>query len=113
MSSADLLRLRSIYDQGTSETKRYVLKILGNYSGWDLAGDFLKGVMEDDEKIRHTAFALLRGWYNYSINLSREMNDTEINYVMKIYREMDIESLELPDETKKILNEIPFIFKKK
>jgi len=112
-SSGDLPKLRNIYDQETNETKRFVLKIISKYGGWNIAGDFLKGIKEKDEKIKQTAFAFLNGWYNYSVGLGTEHKETDRNYVMGIYRELNPEKLKLPHNIKKITNEIPFIFGKK
>jgi HEAT repeat protein len=109
----DLAKLRSIYDQGDNDTKRFTLKIISKYSGWSIAGDFLKGINEDDKKINQIAFSFLNGWYNYSIRLGTEQNETEINYVMGIYRNLNFETLDIPSDIKKITNEIPFIFGQK
>ncbi|MGJ8660620.1 MAG: hypothetical protein ACSHXL_01150 [Bacteroidota bacterium] len=109
----DLSKLRSIYDDGTNETKRFVLKIISKYGGWDIAGDFLKGIIEEDEKIKQTAFAFLNGWYYYSIRLGTEQKETDKEYVMGIYTELNFETLEIPYDVKKITNEIPFIFGRK
>lgn len=106
----DLPKLRNIYDLGDNETKRFALKIISKYGGWDIAGDFLKGINEDDNKIKQTAFAFLSGWYNYSIRLGTEQKETEKEYVMGIYKELNFDSLGIPYDIKKITNEIPFIF---
>lgn len=109
----DLSKLRSIYEKGTTETKRFALKIISKYGGWDIAGDFLKGINEKDEKINQTAFAFLNGWYNYSIRLGTEQKEADKEYVMGIYKELNFERLEIPQDIKKITDEIPFIFGQK
>lgn len=112
-SFGDLSRLRSIYDDGNNETKRFVLKAIGKYGGWDIAGDFLKGINEENEKINQTAFAFLNSWYNYSKRLGTEQKKAEKEYVMGIYEDMDFEKLFIPHDIKKITEEIPFIFGQK
>lgn len=112
-SSDDLSKLRNIYDIGSNETKRFVLKIINKYGGWDIVGDFLKGINEGDEKINQTAFAFLKGWYNYSIRLGTKQKDVDQNYVIGIYRDLNIGRLELPSDIKNITNKIPFIFGRK
>jgi hypothetical protein len=109
----DLIKLRSIYDLGTNDTKRFVLKIISKYGGWDIAGDFLKGIKEVNEKINHTAFAFLNKWYNYSITLGTDQKEADKNYVMGIYKDLNLQELELPYDIKKIMKEIPFIFGQK
>ena len=111
--SDDLPKLRSIYDRGTNDTKRFVLKILSRYGGWDIAGDFLKGIKETDEKISQTASAFLNGWYNYSVRLGTAQKETDKEYVMGIYRDLNTETLSLSNDIKKIIDEIPFIFGQK
>lgn len=112
-SFGDLPKLRSIYAEGTSETKRFVLKTISKYGGWDIAGDFLKGINEENEKLNQTAFAFLNSWYNYSIRLGTEQKKEEIEYVMGIYKDLNFEKLNIPYDIKKITNEIPFIFGRK
>lgn len=112
-SKDDLTKLRSIYNQGSSATKRFTLKIINQYGGWDIAGDFLKGIYEKDPKIKAKSFAYLNGWYHYSRRLGTEQKETDRDYVMKIYNNMNFEALDIPRDIKKIVDEIPFIFTKK
>ncbi|MBW8242179.1 hypothetical protein K1F50_05165 [Muricauda oceani] len=109
----DLSKLRSIYDKGTIETKRFALKIISKYGGWNIVGDFLKGINEADKKINQTAFAFLNGWYNYSIRLGTKQKESDKEYVMGIYKELNFERLEVPRDIKMITDEIPFIFGQK
>jgi|GEM_PF-763360 len=106
----DLPKLRDIYDQGTPDTKRFVLKILSKYGGWEIAGDFLKGINEQDEKVMHTACTLLNNWHNYSMRLGIAQKESDKEYVMSIYRSLNLEDLELPYHIRMITREIPFIF---
>ncbi|MEM9676021.1 MAG: hypothetical protein AAF992_25750, partial [Bacteroidota bacterium] len=112
-SSNDLVTLRSIYDQGTNEAKRFTLKIISSYGGWSIAGDFLKGVEEADEKIQQIAFALLSKWYNYTIRLGTEQKENDRNYVLGVYENLNFDELELPKNIRKIIENIPFIFGRK
>jgi len=109
----DLSKLRNTYDFGDNKTKRFVLKIISKYGGWDIAGDFLKGIKEEDKKIKQTAFVFLNSWYNYSIRLGTEQKETDKEYVMGIYKEFNFERFKAPYYIKKITSEIPFIFGQK
>lgn len=111
-SHGDLSNLRSIYDHGTDGTKRFVLKTINNYGGWGVAGDFLKGINAENEKINQTAFGFMKSWYNYSIGLSTEQKKEEIEYVLGIYNNMNFNNLNIPYDIRKITDEIPFIFGK-
>ena len=65
---------RSIYEKGTTETKRFALKIISKYGGWDIAGDFLKELMKKTKKNKPDLCFCIpqREWYNYSIRLGTE-----------------------------------------
>lgn len=109
----DLSKLRSIYDQGTNDTKRFTLKVISRYGGWDIVGDFLKGINEADEKINQAAFSFLNRWYDYSVRLAIDQKKSDKEYVLGIYRDLNFEKCETPIETKKIIDRIPFIFGEK
>lgn len=110
-ASEDLKKLRRIYDLGDNVSKRFVLKIISKYGGWDIVGDFLKGINNEDKKINQIAYALLKGWNNYSIRLGVEQKKTDRDYVMGIYKELNIENCKIPYDIKKIIAQIPFVFK--
>lgn len=109
-SSKDLIILRSMYEEGTHDTKLIVLRIISVYGGWDIAGDFLKGILASDKRINQAAFALLDAWFTYSIRLGTKQKESDRNYVMEIYKNLNIEELELPYNIEEVINRIPFIF---
>jgi hypothetical protein len=110
ISAADIERLRIIYDSGQSETKRFTLKIIGKYGGWSIAGDFLKGIMEPDDKLRETSFALLNSWHKYSVALGTAQRPEDKEYVMNSYNIPLLNKVKLPPDIDRIVKEIPFIF---
>ena len=109
----DLITLRELYDNGTNETKLFILKVINQYGGWDIVGDLLKGIEEADPKLNQLACTFLNSWYYYSIRLARRMEAADRRYVMNIYKNMNIEKTFLPPEIQKVLQEIPFIFGRK
>lgn len=110
-SSEDLSLLRKAYDLGNNETKRFVLRILSQYGGWSIAGDFLKAIKETDEKLQQTGQTLLNSWYNYSIRLGTEQKEQDKKYVMEIYSRLDYEEDEKTSmNSKSLIGKIPFIF---
>ncbi|OJJ15394.1 hypothetical protein BKI52_38925 [marine bacterium AO1-C] len=106
--ASDLPKMRNIYDQGTSSTKRFVLKAISRYGGWGIAGDFLKGIQESDVQLKKTACSFLETWYSYSIRLGAKQPEHDARYVMDIYKNLDL--LDVPENIKKIIDNIPFIF---
>ena len=106
----DLPKLRTIYNEGGNETKRFVLKAISAYGGWAIAGDFLIGLKESDEKLKDTACALLNNWYAYSISLGRKKVKEDKDYVMSVYSNIEKEKLQLPQNIQRIIDQIPFIF---
>lgn len=110
ISTSDIEKLRTIYDLGQNETKRFTLKTISKYGGWSIAGDFLKGVLQPDDKVRETSYALLSGWYKYSIRLGTTQQTEDKLYVMNIYNAGHFNKIKLPPDIDRIVKEIPFVF---
>ncbi|NBW38997.1 MAG: HEAT repeat domain-containing protein [Cytophagia bacterium] len=110
MSIIDIEKLRAIYDSGQNETKRFVLKTISKYGGWSIAGDFLKGILESDEKVRATSCALFSVWYKYSIRLGTTQRMEDKQYVMNIYSTGHFNNIKLPSDIDRVVKEIPFVF---
>lgn len=110
ISASDLEKLRALYDLGKTETRRFTLKIISKYGGWSIAGDFLKGVLQSDEKVRETSYALLSRWYKYSARLGITQKMEDKQYVMSIYNTGSFSKIKLPSDIERIVNEIPFVF---
>lgn len=110
ISTSDIEQLRSIYDLGQSETRRFALKTISKYGGWSIAGDFLKGILQSDNKVRETSYALLTGWYKYSIRLGTTQKPEDTQYVMNIYNTGHFNKIKLPPDIERIVKEIPFVF---
>ncbi|QNR25169.1 HEAT repeat domain-containing protein [Croceimicrobium hydrocarbonivorans] len=112
-SYSDIPKLRAIYDQGNTETKRFALKALFDIGTWEVAGDFLKGISEKDQKLQQTAFSLLQAWHRYSLQLGSRQKESDIDYVLNILNGLEIEQKKLPMHIQRIVQEIPFIFKRR
>jgi HEAT repeat protein len=110
ISTADIEKLRAIYDSGQNETKRFVLKTISKFGGWSIAGDFLKGILQADDKVRETGYALLSGWYKYSIRLGTTQHTEDKQYVMNVYNAGHFSNIKLPPDIDRIVKEIPFVF---
>lgn len=110
ISASDLEELRALYDLGKVETKRFTLKIISKYGGWGIAGDFLKGVLQPDERVRETSYALLSRWYKYSARLGISQGIEDKQYVMSIYNAGSFSKIKLPSDIERIVKEIPFVF---
>ena len=110
-SSGDIEILRSLFDKTGTETKRFCLKAISKYGGWSIVGDYLKAVSENNSDLNSTAYMLLSSWYSYSIGLATPQTEADREYVIKAYEGIDMENLEIPFQTKKIISRIPFIFK--
>lgn len=109
-STDDLEKLRTIYDIGQNETKRFILKTISHYGGWSIVGDFLKGILESDTNLRQMSYSLLNGWYLYSVRLGTTQKHEEKHYVMDIFKKGQFDKRELPQGIERIVKEIPFIF---
>ena len=112
-SAADLAKMRGLYDQANIDTKKFILKAINEYGGWSIVGDFLRAIKHSNVEIKNLAFAFLSKWHNYSIKLAAAQKETDKNYVLNIYKELDIEKLDLPQSIQKIVDDIPFIFREK
>jgi HEAT repeat protein len=109
----DSQKLRVIYSHGFLEVKLFTLKLISKYGGWSIAGDFIKGLNETDEKLNRASYAFLNKWYHYSIKLGTTQNKRDVEYVLNAFDNLTPDALDrAPKDITKILDEIPFIFKR-
>ncbi|MEJ1237319.1 hypothetical protein WBG78_04260 [Chryseolinea sp. T2] len=94
--ASDVEALRSMYDGGTNETKRFILKTISSAGGWSIAGDLLKSIVEEDKNLRETGYALLERWSRYSTRLGTTQHPEDGEYVMGVYKAYQLDKMELP-----------------
>jgi HEAT repeat protein len=102
----DFKRLRKLYDLTDSTGKKIILRLFNRYSGWSVAGDFLKALTDNDRKIQLMATVFLESWNNYTIRLATKQSPEDKDYVLGWYKKTNEMGIGLP------IN-IPFIFGEK
>lgn len=102
----DFKRLRKLYDQTDSAGKKIILRLFNQFSGWSVAGDFLKALIDNDKKIQLMARVFLESWNNYTIRLATNQSPDDKDYVLSWYKKTKEMGIEVPGN-------IPFIFGEK
>lgn len=102
----DFKRLRKLYDQTDSTGKKIILRLFNQFSGWSVAGDFLKALTDNDKKIQLMARVFLESWNNYTIRLATNQSTEDKDYVLIWYKKTKEIGIKVPGN-------IPFIFGEK
>jgi len=102
----DFKRLRRLYDLTDSTGKKLILRLFNRFSGWSVAGDYLKALTDKDKKIQMMARVFLESWNSYTIRLATIQSPEDKDYVLSWYRKTNEMGIEVPGN-------IPFIFGEK
>ncbi|MCF8371764.1 MAG: hypothetical protein K9H64_09075 [Bacteroidales bacterium] len=102
----DFKRLRKLYDLTDSTGKKIILRLFNQFSGWSVAGDFLKALTDNDKKIQLMARVFLESWNNYTISLATGQSQEDKDYVLNWYKKTKEMGIQVPGN-------IPFIFGEK
>lgn len=102
----DFKRLRKLYDLTDSTGKKIILRLFNQFSGWSVAGDFLKALTDNDKKIQLMARVFLESWNNYTIRLATRQSHEDKDYVLSWYKKTNEMGIQVPGN-------IPFIFGEK
>ena len=99
----DITRLRTIYDLSDNSGKIIILRLINKFGGWSAAGDYLKALVESDDKLAQNAAYFLEAWDKYTMRLGTRQTKEDKEYVLKwFYKAKDL-GLKIPEN-------IPFIF---
>ncbi len=99
----DFKRLRNLYDLTDSTGKKIILRLFNRFSGWSVAGDYLKALIDSDKKIQLMARVFLESWNNYTIRLATRQSQEDKAYVLSWYKKTNEMGIKVPGN-------IPFIF---
>lgn len=99
----DYNKLRQIYDKTDTIGKKVILRLFNQFSGWSVAGDFLKALTESEDSLKLMAKSFLRNWNLYTIRLATSQKPEDKDYVMTWYNKTKEMGLKVPGD-------IPFIF---
>jgi HEAT repeat protein len=102
----EINRLRSIYDLTDFTGKKVIMRLINKYGGWSAAGDYLKALTENDDKLVQFARISLEAWNKYTIRLGTRQTQEDKDYVFTWYKTVQNLGLQVPDD-------IPFIFGEK
>ncbi len=95
--------LRRLYDTTDATGKKVILRLFNRFSGWSVAGDFLKTLTENDETLSLMARTFLEQWNLYTISLATNQKPEDKDYVLTWYYRAEEMRLQPPSN-------IPFIF---
>jgi len=102
----DFKRLRKLYDLTDTIGKKIILRLFNRFSGWSVAGDFLKALTDSDKKVQLMGWVFLESWNNYTIRLATRQSQEDKDYVLSWYKRTNKMGIKVPGN-------IPFIFGEK
>lgn len=102
----DYDKLRQIYDKTDTTGKKVILRLFNRFSGWSVAGDFLKALTENDVTLNCMAYAFLENWHFHTMRLATSQKAADKDYVMIWYKKAKEIGLTVQED-------IPFIFGEK
>lgn len=102
----EINRLRALYDLTDYSGKKVVLRLINKFGGWSAAGDYLKALTENDDRLIQFARISLEAWDRYTIRLGTKQTKDDKDYVLTWYENVQNMGLQVPTD-------IPFIFGEK
>jgi hypothetical protein len=101
----DYSKLRQIYDKTDTIGKKVILRLFNQFSGWSVAGDFLKALTENDDTLKLMAKSFLRNWNLYTIRLATNQKPEDKDYVTTWYNKTKEMGLKVPGDISFIFGE--------
>ena len=106
--SQTLERIRNTYAHGSYEIKRTVLKLYNRVGGWNIIGDLLLGISDEDASIQELAWELLDKWKLKATRLFTTPPKAEIDRANEIYSGLDQSRLKMTTSRVSLLQELKF-----
>jgi HEAT repeat protein len=100
---------RDIYQKGSDEQKRSILKLFGKIGGWKVVGDFIFALGDSNEKIQDLGWMNLEKWRRKQLFSRPSAEDVE--RTKSLYEEFDKTKPELNYHREKLWTELPFYLK--
>ncbi len=106
--SETLLKVRDIFFTGTYDTKDSILKLYDKVGGWNIIGDLLRALLDENSEIQNLSWLLLKSWKLKSTKLFTTPPENEIKRAKIILSHLENRIPMLPREKVSLLEEIRF-----
>ena len=103
-----LEKVRDIYANGSYDIKKSILKLYNKIGGWNIVGDLLIAISDENKDIQDIAWELLAKWKLNAIRLFTTPPKSELERANRIYDSLNINKLRMTYSRTKLLEELKF-----
>ena len=103
-----LQKVRDIYAKGDYHIKKTILKLYNKIGGWNIVGDLLLALVDENVDIQNLGWQLLDKWKAKAIRLFTTPPPKEMERANKIYSSLDTSKLKLTNRRTSLLQDIRF-----
>ena len=108
-SDAEALeKARNIYAKGDYIIKKTILKLYNKIGGWNIVGDLLLALADENIHIQNFGWQLLDEWKLKATRLFTTPPKTELERANKIYSSLDTSNLKMTHSRTNLFNELKF-----
>lgn len=104
--AATLQKVRDIYAKSNFDVKKTILKLYNKVGGWNIVGDLLLALADENANIQNLGWQLLDKWKTKATRLFTTPPATEIERANKIYSSLDTSTLNLSHSRTNLLQDL-------
>ena len=109
--TATMQKFRDIYAKGDYDVKKTILKLFNKIGGWNVVGDLLLAITDDNTNIQNLGWQLLDKWKAKATRLFTTPPVKELERANKIYSSLDVKNLRLTHSRTNLLQDLKFFLK--
>ena len=106
-----LKKVRDIYATGDYDIKKTILKLYNKIGGWNIVGDLLLSLADENANIQNLGWQLLDKWKAKATRLFTTPPATEIERANKIYCSLDTSNLNMTHSRTNLLQDLKFFLR--
>ncbi|RZK09196.1 MAG: hypothetical protein EOO46_13700 [Flavobacterium sp.] len=103
-----LEKVRNIYSKGNYDIKKTILKLYNKIGGWNIVGDLLLALADENVNIQNLGWQLLDKWKLKATRLFTTPSKTEMERANKIYSSLDTSNLKMTYNRTNLLQDLKF-----
>jgi HEAT repeat protein len=101
-------KVRDIYARGNYDIKKTILKLYNKIGGWNIVGDLLLALADENANIQNLGWQLLDKWKSKATRLFTTPPATEIERAIEIYSSLDTNNLKMTHSRTNLLQDLKF-----
>jgi hypothetical protein len=106
-----LYKVRNIYAKSDYGIKKSILKLYNKIGGWNIVGDLLLALADENLNIQNLGWQLLHKWKSKAIRLFTTPPSGEIERANKIYDSLEMRNVKLTPSKANLLQDLKFFLK--